>query len=1096
MPRFWNLTIALAATATGWAVAAPATADATPEPTRTGCGGVVFDDTDLDGEQDENEPGLDGVVVRVTDRSGRSATVDTEPDGRWYLDIDARRFPIRIEFTIPDGFEHGPTGAHSGSDVQFVEGAEACDGEPTGSFGVFEPGASCSDGAALVTGCYRASDHPAGREVAAIELVDPATVDVGTVDGVAADDWLTQAPIATADVGTVGTIHGLATDWRGQVYAAAFVKRHTSLRSELNPAGNPTVIYRLVPGTEAELLTTVDRSATDPHDPEADGRSDPAAFDDVYRSGIGDIEVSHDGTRLFAVDLGNRELVTVALPSGVVTDRRPLTADALGIDRCGATADAPFGDLRPFGLGLTTDDRLLIGIVCSAESTVTPGEALDDRHDDASPLGDPTRLRGYVVEALDDRFAVRLAWDLDGNRGITSNNGMLSNEATWRPWVDAVPFRSEHDVVSYPQPAVTDIAVDRAGNLVVALGDRWGHQTMPASTAPTTDGDTHEIVETVVAGDLQRACPDGDGWIIEGSGGCEGGFGNGIEFFDGESYGWHAETSLGGALALPDDGSGRDLIAATQMDPLVGEPDPWRSGGIAWHDATTGEFVRGVRLYDGRNAEPDHTFEKSSGLAGLALLCETAPIEVGGRVWRDSDGDGEQDPEEPSIGGVELELRSRDGDLLTTTMTDPDGRYRFRDDGTTPLMDRTEYLVSVALQNSTSGPFGRWGEHTGLRPTRPRAIDDRRLDSDADVAQVATGVAGMTYAQVHAGDDPATSVLEPLVDHSIDFGFQEQYDLAVATRWVRHDDVLGVLAFEVIIHNQGSEPSGPIEFVDRLPYGTSLLAASHGAEDGPPGTNTVRWTIDESGQLEPGETRRFTVIVHVDDQSQSPFVNVVELTAYADHDDDSTAGNATLDTIRNRPNAYTADGGIIDDNGAWAEEDDADLASVYLHQITGRLWIDPDRDTEYEPNGLVGDAAWERPLSGVAVVLRHVDGSEIERQWTSHDGIYRFTMVPSDEYVIEVQPDEFAGDRPLHDTNWLSSPYRSGRINRIDGVSIPVDLHPGDEAVITIDLAVSRRGGIAWLGWYRTEFVLPSLIAIAVVLLLLQRRSNRIPAPA
>ena len=1096
MPRFPMLVIALGATATGWTVAAPTAAIAAPDPEAAGCGGVVFDDVDLDGERDEHEVGVPDVTVRLTDRSGRATTIRTDAAGAWRLALEHDRFPIRLEFQTPDRFEHGPTGVGSASDVQFVDNARSCDGERAGSFGVFEPGASCAHSASLVTGCYRAADHPDGGDVAAVELVDPATVDLGAVDGDSTDDWLTLAPEAAADVGTVGAIHGLAADWRGNVYAGAFVKRHTALRSDLNPAGNPTAIYRLTPGTEPELLTILDPDAVDPHDPQRDPRTDPSAFDDVYRSGIGDIEVSNDGTRLFAVDLGRRELITVGLPSGQVAERRPLTASALGIGRCNASDAAPFGDLRPFGLGITPDDRLLVGVVCSAESTVPPGEAIDDRRDDATPLGDPTQLRGYVVEALDGRFTIRLAWNLDADRGATFDNGLLSNAAAWHPWVDALPFRDEHDVVSYPQPAVTDITVDAAGNLIVALGDRWGHQTMPDSTAPTTDGDTHDITETVVAGDLQRACPDGDGWVVEGTSGCDGGVGNGFEFFDGDHYGWHAETSLGGAVAMPVDDSGRDLIVATQMDPLVGQPEPWRSGGLAWHDAATGGFVRGVRLYDGRHAEPDHTFEKSSGLAGLALLCETAPVEVGGRVWRDVDGDGEQDPDEPSIGGVEMELRSPDGVVLTTTMTDVDGRYRFRDDGTAPLVDRAEYLVTVAHRNATSGPFGRWGEHTGLRPTRPHAIDDERLDSDAEVAQADTEVSGMTYAAVHAGDDPATPRLEPLVDHATDFGFQEQYDLAIATRWVRHDDVLGVMAFEIIIHNQGSEPSGAVSFADRLPYGTSLLAASHGATDGPPGTNTVRWDIDEANQLRPGETRRLTVIVHVDDPAQSPFRNVVELTEYPDRDDDSTAGNETVDTIRNRPNAYTADGGIVDDNGAWAEEDDADIATVYLHQITGRLWIDPDRDTEYEPNDLVGDEAWERPVAGVAVVLRHVDGAEVERQWTSHDGTYRFTMVPSDEYVLEVQPDEFTDTRPLGDYDWLSSPYRSGRIERLDGVSIPVELHPGDDAVITIDLAIANRGGIAWLGWYRTEFVLPTMIVAAIVLLLMQRRANRVAALA
>ncbi|MCB0965484.1 MAG: hypothetical protein KDB37_01500 [Ilumatobacter sp.] len=1097
MTRPTTLAIALGATVFGSFAAPGATVGAAPADEVTnehGCGGIVFDDVDLDGALGELEPGVADVAIRVTDRVGRATDTTTDDDGVWHTDLDDDRFPVRLEFEVPAGYEHGTTGANNGSSVQFVDDPADCDGAPTGSFALFVPGASCAHTVSIVAGCYRSADHPELGASPAIELVDPATIDDGSVDGTDSADWLTLVPTERATVDQVGTIHALAGDWRGNLYAAAFVKRHTTLRSSLNPAGNPTTIYRLAPGAEPTVLVTLDPDATDPHDPDADPRDDPSVFGAVYRSGIGDIEVSPDGTRLVAVDLGRRELVTVALPSGDVVDRTALTAAALGIDGCAATETNPFGDLRPFGLGVTDDERLLVGVVCSAESTVPDDVVIDDDADGAAPLGDPSRLHGYVVEAGGDGFTVRLDWPLAVERGVTSDNGLLSNEATWHPWVDGVPFRDERAVVSYPQPAITDLVLDDAGNLIVALGDRWGHQTMPDSTAPTLTGDTYEIVESVVAGDLQRACANGDGWTIEGAGDCAGGWGNGFEWFDGDSYGWHAETSLGAVVNLPTEEG--DIVVATQMDPLVGRPDPWRSGGLAWHDAANGDYVRGVRLFDGRNAEPDHTFEKSSGLAGLALLCETAQVEVGGRVWRDVDGDGDQDPAEPSIGGVVLELRSTDGVFLTETVTDRDGRYVFRDDGERPLVDGGAYLVTVAHRNATSGPFGRWGAHTGLRPSIPHAdIDgapDARLDSDAEVASADTPVSGMTVVSVFAGDDPTTPGLEPLVDHTIDLGFREQFDLAIATRWVRHDDVLGVLAFEVIVHNQGSEPSGPFELLDRLPYGTSLLAASHGAESGPAGTNTVTWRIDGDAELVPGETRRLTVIVHVDDATMSPYVNVVELTDYADRDDDSTPGNETLDSIRDRPNAYTADGGIIDDNGAWAEEDDADIATVDLHQVAGRVWVEPDRDGDYEPNDLVGDTEWERAVSGVAVVLRHVDGSEIERQWTSHDGTYRFTMVPSDEYVVEIQPDEFTDAHPLGPYRWVTSPYRTGSVDPLDGVTVPVDLRPGDEATMVIDLAFAPRPGRDWFGWYRTEFVLPILIALAIGLLLAQRRAHRL----
>lgn len=1056
----------------------------------------MFDDLDLDGAFGESDSGVADVEIRVVDRSGRSATTRTDDDGRWSTDVDPERYPVRLEFVTPDGYLPAGSGEHNGTDIQFVQRPDDCDGAPVGGYAVFVPGAACTERAAIVTGCYLAADSPDYDDAPAVEVIDRASVDSGAVDGDTIDDWLSPGPTELAGNRDLGTVYGLATDWRGNVYAASFVKRHTRLRSRLNPRGNPTTIYRLAPDREPEVLVTVDPDAADPHDADERSRDGVDAFDDVYRSGLGDIEVSPDGTRLYTVDLGRRELVSIALPTGRIVERWPLTGAALGIDGCAVSDEQPFGDLRGFGLGFTTDDHLLVGVVCSAESTVPAGVMIDDAAD-AVPLGDPSQLAGHVVELVGDDLELRLSWSLDHDRGVTQDNGKLSNRATWHPWIDAVPFRQTDQVVSYPQPAITDLTVDGDGNLVIGLGDRWGHQTMASSEAPTVDGDTVEIDESVVAGDLQRACPRGDGWSIEGSDGCGGGWGNGFEWFDGDSYGWHAETSLGAVLALPTDGvDDRDIVVASQMDPLVGRPDPWRSGGLAWHDARSGDYLRGVRLYDGRHADPEFTFEKSSGVADLALLCDAADLQLGGRAWRDVDADGEQDPAEPSIDGLRLELRDPDGSIVTTTETDRSGRYAF--DGTNVdggLDDGADYLVTVADWNFSAGPLGRTGAHTGLRPTLGVDLGDARLDSDARVAGPDSVVSGMTVATATAGDDRSTEPIEPPVDHSIDLGFQEQFDLAIATRWIRHDDVLGVLAFEIMIHNQGSQPSGAFALSDLLPYGTTLIAASEGGSETTPGSNAIAWSFGIDDELRPGATRRLTVLVHVEDPSLSPFVNAVQLTDYSDTDDDSTPGNSRLDEIIDRPNPFPADGGIFDDNGGWREEDDADIATVHVHQVNGRLWADIDRDGRFEPGEpdlAAGDE--EQPIAGVAVVLRHADGTEIERQWTSHDGTYRFTMVPSDEYVVELDADEFSAARPLAAYDWLSSSRRVGPVDRSDGVSLPITLRPDDDDASVVDIGLGNRPGRAWFGWFRGEMVLPGLVLGAFALLLVQRRTNRLAA--
>ena len=63
---------------------------------------------------------------------------------------------------------------------------------------------------------------------------------------------------------------------------------------------------------------------------------------------------------------------------------------------------------------------------------------------------------------------------------------------------------------------------------------------------------------------------------------------------------------------------------------------------------------------------------------------------IGDRVWSDVDGDGIQDPGEPGIAGVTVELRDVFGTLLATAVTDGDGSYLF-----TGLAPAPEYGVTV-----------------------------------------------------------------------------------------------------------------------------------------------------------------------------------------------------------------------------------------------------------------------------------------------------------------------------------------------------------------------------------------------------------------
>jgi len=58
------------------------------------------------------------------------------------------------------------------------------------------------------------------------------------------------------------------------------------------------------------------------------------------------------------------------------------------------------------------------------------------------------------------------------------------------------------------------------------------------------------------------------------------------------------------------------------------------------------------------------------------------PASIGDTVWKDDDGDGIQDPNEPPVEGIRVRLLDKEENTLESTFTDADGRYEF--DGLDP----------------------------------------------------------------------------------------------------------------------------------------------------------------------------------------------------------------------------------------------------------------------------------------------------------------------------------------------------------------------------------------------------------------------------
>lgn len=159
-----------------------------------------------------------------------------------------------------------------------------------------------------------------------------------------------------------------------------------------------------------------------------------------------------------------------------------------------------------------------------------------------------------------------------------------------------------------------------------------------------------DLVSAVAVGDILRGAPDGQGgWIVNASPLL-----NQDNYLDQSIPGTILhETASGGLAQVP----GRPEVATTVISPST----PSR---VVWIGCPTAPAVSCAATRSSnppRRSKPDPWFGKANGLGDLEPLCAAAPLEIGNRVWRDSDGDGVQDADEPPLAGITVNLWGRLG---------------------------------------------------------------------------------------------------------------------------------------------------------------------------------------------------------------------------------------------------------------------------------------------------------------------------------------------------------------------------------------------------------------------------------------------------
>lgn len=530
------------------------------------------------------------------------------------------------------------------------------------------------------------------------------------------------------------------------------------------------------------------------------------------KRGLGGIAISDDDKTLYVMNLYQRSLLAIDIATKTLISNTPVDNPDAAL--CSAE------DVRPFAVSVH-DGKVYIGVVCSAESSQNSNH-----------------LHAYVMRLNGTSFQTILDIPLSFTRGygFTGFNGDPAALAPWRPWA-----RSSTDIIvangiynTAYSPLFSGLAFDDDGSMVMGFFDRGGHQLGSYNYLP----DSSTARETIAQGDIYRACPTGsEQWLLESNGSCGGittagannnqgpnggeyylGDWGGVSTQFGTTFG-HQNSGLGGVAILP--GSG--LVASTAMSPTSGNS---RTSGIKWLSNSTGDDIRSYVLQNTTNSTADG-FSKANGLGDLELLGTPAPIEVGNRIWNDSNRNGLQDPDELGIESVTVTLTC--GSDSVTTTTDNQGNYYFNSSTNASMLTLGKACsinidpTQIALKDLTLSPSDANGINTNEAKTDT-------LDSDATLIN---NLATINFTVGNAGEN----------NHSFDIGFHtlDKIDLkltkAVSSSSVQPGEIF---TYTLTLTNESTTTATNVNVKELLPSRLQYISDDSGGTYNP---STGNWQV-------------------------------------------------------------------------------------------------------------------------------------------------------------------------------------------------------------------------------------------------------------
>lgn len=679
--------------------------------------GIVFRDINGNGQRDSSasfrEPRVAGVQVELKCRNGQTRITSTDPWGQYYFsaaDVPAGT-AFRLYFAgLGKGDYSGLSGsAHRGL-VRFGSApaqADACISAPDD----FWNNNADPDPALLVVqhprGTY--NGYNAGRfsvvqlknstrdpqppPTAWVVQVDTSKraarfVQTGTIFGIALQRK-TQRVFATASLkrtfglgpfgpGGVYIMHPAGSTWS---FAGGFSLQDVIPLNSSIPLDFGSVTRVLSPDTDNNFISGSSATTLKSRDNDA--------FAKVGKMAIGGIDIDPLTDSAYLINLFQRRLVV-------------FDANISSSDLINANPSTLAPHIRAYDLASLPGFPVAVG----AGNTVQPyairiykGMGYIGAVSTAQATQQLADLKGYILRFdpanVAAGFTTELTIHFNNYQGPGGGRAFRAWANTWSE-AGGTPGLTPKFC---PQPMISDIEFEESGSMAIAIRDRWGDQNaMDFNAVPNAT----QSGATIQQGDVLRACKQGSSWVLEGTtGSCyqpvsggnprtspfnPAGFGNsygmtGREFYADVSGDGENESAEGAVAKL----MGSDRLVLTCYDPIEEGIEPtsayWNTQGLHWNNSLTGRKTQAARTAVSATLQ----VAKANGMGDIEFVTTSQPIEIGNRVWHDVNGDGLQDPDEPGLAGIAVQLRSPgiDGvfgnadDQVWTTTTDSEGHYFF-----------------------------------------------------------------------------------------------------------------------------------------------------------------------------------------------------------------------------------------------------------------------------------------------------------------------------------------------------------------------------------------------------------------------------------